>query len=39
MRSGGKEERKCVTTRRDGVIEVDFGKGADGKPYMQVTVD
>ena len=38
-RSGDKEERKCITTRKDGVIEVDFGKGADGKPYMQVTVD
>lgn len=38
-RTGGTEERKCVTTRKDGVIEVDFGKGTDGKPYMQVTVD
>jgi len=38
-RSGGTEKRKCVTTRKDGVIEVDFGKGADGKPYMKVTVD
>jgi beta-lactamase superfamily II metal-dependent hydrolase len=38
-RSGGKEERKCVTTRRDGVIEVKFGKNADGKSFIEVTID
>ncbi|HEA66941.1 MAG TPA: MBL fold metallo-hydrolase [Desulfobacterales bacterium] len=38
-RNGGKEKRNCVTTRKDGVIEVDFGNNTDGKPYIQVTVD
>jgi len=38
-RSGGKEERKCVTTRKDGVIEVEFGKGGDGSPFIYVKID
>jgi competence protein ComEC len=38
-RNSGKEERKCVTTRNDGVIEVDFGKNDDGGSYIQVTID
>lgn len=38
-RGGGKETRNCVTTRKDGVIEVDFGKNTDGKRYIQVTVE
>jgi beta-lactamase superfamily II metal-dependent hydrolase len=38
-RSGGKEERKCVTTRKDGVIEVSFGKGRDGRPFMEARID
>ncbi len=38
-RSGGREERKCVTTRKDGVIEVEFGNNPDGKRYIEVTID
>jgi competence protein ComEC len=38
-RSGGKEKRNCVTTRKDGVIEVDFGKNLDGERYIQVKID
>jgi len=38
-RAGGKEKRNCVTTRKDGVIEVDFGENSDGKPYIQVTIN
>jgi beta-lactamase superfamily II metal-dependent hydrolase len=38
-RSGGSETRKCVTTRSDGVIEVQFGQNSNGKPYIQVTAD
>ena len=38
-RSGGKEKRKCVTTRNDGVIVVEFGENQDGKPFIKVTID
>jgi beta-lactamase superfamily II metal-dependent hydrolase len=38
-RSGGTQKRKCVTTRSDGVIEVDFGKATNGNPYIKVTID
>lgn len=38
-RSGGDIERKCVTTRNDGVIEIDLGKNPDGKPFISVTID
>ncbi len=38
-RAGGKEERKCITTRNDGVIEVEFGSNSNGKNYLQVTID
>jgi len=38
-RGGGDAQRKCVTTRNDGVIEVDLGKNTDGKPFISVTVD
>lgn len=38
-RSGGRQERKCVTTRNDGVIEVVFGKNSNGQSYIQVTID
>ena len=38
-RSGGKEERKCVTTRKDGVITVDFGKNDEGTSFMDVRID
>lgn len=36
-RYGGTEERKCVTTRRDGVIVVRVGN--DWNPYIQVFID
>ncbi len=38
-RSDGKEERKCVTTRNDGVIEVKFGENTNGEPYIEVIID
>jgi competence protein ComEC len=39
-RKGGEdEERKCVTTRKDGVILVELGVNADQKPFMSVTID
>lgn len=39
-RSGNREDRKCVTTRRDGVITVDFGPNRDGNGnYISVFVD
>jgi beta-lactamase superfamily II metal-dependent hydrolase len=38
-RSGGKEDRKCVTTRNDGVIDIKFGKNTDGKPFIEVRID
>lgn len=37
-RSGGRENRKVVTTRRDGVIVVDIGQNHGGR-YIQVTID
>jgi competence protein ComEC len=39
-RSGGEEERKCVTTRQDGVINVKFGyTNTEEKPFIEVTID
>lgn len=38
-RGGGSEDRRCVTTRSDGVIEVEFGLNSEGKPYMMVRID
>lgn len=38
-RSGGQENRKCITTRKDGVIYVEFWKKEDGTPIMGVTID
>ncbi|MDQ0286290.1 competence protein ComEC [Desulfofundulus luciae] len=38
-RSGGKEERKCVTTRNDGVIVVKFGMNSNERPFIEVTID
>jgi beta-lactamase superfamily II metal-dependent hydrolase len=38
-RSGGAEERKCVTTRSDGVIVVEFGENQPGRPFIEVTID
>jgi competence protein ComEC len=33
---GTSENRFCLTTRNDGVIITSFGKGGDGKSYLQV---
>ncbi len=38
-RSGGEEERKCVTTRNDGVVKVAFGTTSDEKRFIRVTVN
>lgn len=38
-RSGGTEERKCLTTRNDGVIVVKFGMNQGNKPFIEVTID
>jgi len=38
-RNGGREKRKCVTTRNDGVIVVKFGENTDAKPFIEVTID
>jgi len=34
-----KEERKCVTTRSDGVIVVKFGYNNDNKPFIDVRIN
>ena len=39
QRDGTTEERKCVTTRNDGVIIVESGYSRENKPYLQVTID
>lgn len=37
-RGGGREDRKCVTTRKDGTIDIRFWK--DGtQPYLTVEID
>lgn len=38
-RSGGSEVRRCVTTRKDGVVVVDFGRNSSGTPFIAVHVD
>jgi len=38
-RSGGTEERKCLTTRKDGVISASFGFNSDNKPFLEVKID
>ncbi len=38
-RSGGSEDRNCITTRSDGVIEVEFGMNSNNKPYINVTIE
>jgi beta-lactamase superfamily II metal-dependent hydrolase len=38
-RSGGSEERKCITTRSDGVITLEFGKNSNGQPYIHATIN
>ena len=38
-RAGGSEERKCVTTRSDGTIDVAISLQPDGSPSLSVEVD
>ncbi len=38
-RSGKDEERKCVTTRNDGVIVVKLGRNDNGNRFIDVTID
>lgn len=38
-RNGTKEQRKCLTTRNDGVIVIEFGYNDENKPYIQATID
>lgn len=38
-RSGRKEKRHCVTTRKDGVIKVKLRYNSDKKPFIEVTID
>ncbi len=35
-RNGTSEKRKCLTTRKDGVISVKLGYNQDKKPYLYV---
>jgi competence protein ComEC len=37
-RDGTSEDRKCLTTRSDGVITVECAVGSENKPYMQVVI-
>jgi beta-lactamase superfamily II metal-dependent hydrolase len=37
--NGSTETRKCVTTRNDGVIDVQLGNNTEGKPYIHVKID
>lgn len=38
-RKGEDQERKCVTTRNDGVIVVKFGREDNGDRFLEVTID
>jgi beta-lactamase superfamily II metal-dependent hydrolase len=38
-RSGGTEDRKCLTTRNDGVIVVKFGTNSNRDRFIDVTID
>jgi competence protein ComEC len=39
-RRGGTERRRCVTTRKDGVVVVDFDRNnGSGQRYIKVTID
>jgi competence protein ComEC len=38
-RAGGSEERKVITTRNDGVIEVKIGRDSNNELYLSVTID
>ena len=38
-RNGSSETRRCVTTRKDGVIEVKLGYKLNKQPFIKVTID
>lgn len=38
-RSGSKQKRYCLTTRKDGVIVVRFGQEDDGTRFLNITID
>lgn len=38
-RDGTSDVRKCLTTRNDGVIVVEFGINTNSKPYISVSID
>lgn len=38
-RRGKDEDRKCLTTRSDGVIVVEFGKSSPDSRFLSVTID
>ena len=37
-RNGPDQERKCLTTRSDGTIDVEIGRSSNGKRFVSVTV-
>lgn len=38
-RKGGSQERRCITTRKDGVIVIRFGPSNDGGNFLSVKID
>ena len=38
-RDGSSEKRKCLTTRNDGVITVNFGNGSNNNPFLNVKIN
>jgi competence protein ComEC len=38
-RDGSSEKRKCLTTRNDGVITLNFGNGSNNNPFLNVKIN
>ena len=38
-RNGSNQDRKCVTTRNDGLIDVVISRASSGAPTLRVTID
>ncbi len=38
-REGGVEQRRCLTTRKDGAILVKLGVNPEGGPFIYVSID
>lgn len=38
-RNGSDEKRRCVSTRNDGVVEIDMGRNDDGRSFISVNID